>query len=124
MIPRPPTSTRTDTHFPYPTLFRSPDLLPALPLSGSARFRLADQMAGLVRGAAGGGQGVSRSIQGLAGEGRPVARPRALCRALPRSLVWRHRDRIDGQGADDRLHLDPAHDRAAQALAKIGRAHV
>src|SRR3546814_11558707 len=24
MIPRPPRSTRTDTHFPYPTLFRSP----------------------------------------------------------------------------------------------------
>src|SRR3546814_5156757 len=25
MIPRPPRSTRTDTLFPYPTLFRSPD---------------------------------------------------------------------------------------------------
>src|SRR3546814_10008648 len=27
MIPRPPSSTRTDTLFPYTTLFRSPDFL-------------------------------------------------------------------------------------------------
>src|SRR3546814_5800815 len=29
MIPRPPRSTRTDTLFPYTTLFRSPDFLAA-----------------------------------------------------------------------------------------------
>src|SRR3546814_5863480 len=29
MIRRPPRSTRTDTLFPYTTLFRSPELLPA-----------------------------------------------------------------------------------------------
>src|SRR3546814_9534253 len=34
MLPRPPRSTRTDTLFPYTTLFRSPDLTPSCPLLG------------------------------------------------------------------------------------------
>src|SRR3546814_10916827 len=38
MIRRPPRSTRTDTLFPYTTLFRSPDLC-RRPLSGLAAWR-------------------------------------------------------------------------------------
>src|SRR3546814_16020474 len=34
MIRRPPRSTRTDTLFPYTTLFRSPDLVKTLDLAG------------------------------------------------------------------------------------------
>src|SRR3546814_11767753 len=36
MIRRPPGSTRTDTLFPYTTLFRSARMQPRLPISGNA----------------------------------------------------------------------------------------
>src|SRR3546814_13077207 len=43
MIRRPPRSTRTDTPFPYPTLFRSPDALTLLvhPKGGGEAVRVA-----------------------------------------------------------------------------------
>src|SRR3546814_8664891 len=56
MIRRPPRSTRTDTLFPYTTLFRSPDLVLHVPAD----------LAGL--------------LQGGAGERRRRARPRAVDR--------------------------------------------
>src|SRR3546814_4046588 len=40
MIRRPPRSTRTDTLFPYTTLFRSGDIQPAGPVVGDAAFGL------------------------------------------------------------------------------------
>src|SRR3546814_10013597 len=40
MIRRPPRSTRTDTLFPYTTLFRSQQLLPVADFSGGWRMRL------------------------------------------------------------------------------------
>src|SRR3546814_10087978 len=39
MIRRPPRSTRTDTLFPYTTLFRSPDRAGNLPVAGRAGER-------------------------------------------------------------------------------------
>src|SRR3546814_5457758 len=39
MIRRPPRSTRTDTLFPYTTLFRSPAVLPVLPCRRGVRGR-------------------------------------------------------------------------------------
>src|SRR3546814_2965486 len=51
MIRRPPRSTRTDTLFPYTTLFRSPHQLHGSPLLRLARLRAAelDGHAGQVR---------------------------------------------------------------------------
>src|SRR3546814_9014458 len=40
MIRRPPRSTRTDTLFPYTTLFRSQQLWPGADFSGGCRMRL------------------------------------------------------------------------------------
>src|SRR3546814_5124913 len=40
MIRRPPRATRTDTLFPYTTLFRSPGVQSIVPLSCSARSRM------------------------------------------------------------------------------------
>src|SRR3546814_6330536 len=45
MIRRPPRSTRTDTLFPYTTLFRSRDRLGRRPTDGGARFARARQPA-------------------------------------------------------------------------------
>src|SRR3546814_14227109 len=54
MIRRPPRSTRTDTLFPYTTLFRAPDLEPILAFGdddGAIRVALAEEAAS-ERGAA------------------------------------------------------------------------
>src|SRR3546814_14060562 len=42
MIRRPPRSTRTDTLFPYTTLFRSPRLMPWLTVRENVRLALLD----------------------------------------------------------------------------------
>src|SRR3546814_11318821 len=46
MIRRPPRSTRTDTLFPYTTLFRSPGLVPARLAFGQPREPVADDREG------------------------------------------------------------------------------
>src|SRR3546814_20706873 len=48
MIRRPPRSTRTDTLFPYTTLFRSRGNAEALEMAGRAAFRLGDWGEGIV----------------------------------------------------------------------------
>src|SRR3546814_12119320 len=45
MIRRPPRSTRTDTLFPYTTLFRSPSPFPAMEARAAARFPRPSRMA-------------------------------------------------------------------------------
>src|SRR3546814_11426547 len=44
MIRRPPRSTRTDTLFPYTTLFRSPWELPAWPRAWEGAYDLVDEI--------------------------------------------------------------------------------
>src|SRR3546814_7868915 len=56
MIRRPPRSPRTDTLFPYTTLFRSPQGAPAVAHAGRARIRLALGAAPRRRGGGGGGR--------------------------------------------------------------------
>src|SRR3546814_4492309 len=46
MIRRPPRSTRTDTLFPYTTLFRSRSRLPTIPVADSAAAGLASRRSG------------------------------------------------------------------------------
>src|SRR3546814_5875461 len=84
MIRRPPRSTRTDTLFPYTTLFRSPRRLPF-----GRRTRK-----GLSRGARRGG---------------PVARRRPLCAGqlpLHRGGRGRRENSVAGRAADGDLLLE------------------
>src|SRR3546814_1462761 len=86
MIRRPPRSTRTDTLFPYTTLFRS-----IIVLIDAAGRQVAVQQASGDGGGAGGkriGRGFARDHihpggQRLAGadEGEPIARDRVACAA-------------------------------------------
>src|SRR3546814_20193721 len=84
MIRRPPRSTRTDTLFPYTTLFRSEEtgetysswqrlklrLAEANPVSGALRFELVDGGSGGTRG----GNGKSRPGRGIKRRGRSEER--------------------------------------------------
>src|SRR3546814_2662677 len=119
MIRRPPGSTRTDTLFPYTTLFRSAGL--GLHLGGDAGDeRLEHRIVGepLL-----GDRDIER---GIVIELQPLARRRAglvadLVRQAPGDLVV-HRAAERGE-LDLFLRADMAADRRAR-LAEIGRAHV
>src|SRR3546814_7682054 len=50
MIRRPPRSTRTDTLFPYTTLFRSPGVLPSVPTLNRSIARARTRSALMLRG--------------------------------------------------------------------------
>src|SRR3546814_21150286 len=80
MIRRPPRSTRTDTLFPYTTLFRSHMLAIVQPALSHPPFRGDDRLAvaGLRRGAAGDSCG-----RGVGGRSGPVVR----LRKVPRPFV-------------------------------------
>src|SRR3546814_9252734 len=129
MIRRPPRSTRTDTLFPYTTLFRSPALRALRRLRAAAALR-AGRPAGVQRRAALPAR--ARTRPRPAGTGRTVRR----CR-LPRDL----RPRGPGRGRRARFQaaagivLPPAlrsrglaHARlallAVAGAGEIGRAHV
>src|SRR3546814_5335487 len=82
MIRRPPISTRTDTLFPYTTLFRSADAHPRLVREPRPRAHHRGAGAGLLRRAGAGGRGdragrpVRSAEDGGGGKGRS-------CRVLP-----------------------------------------
>src|SRR3546814_21113752 len=86
MLRRPPRSTRTDTLFPYTTLFRSPDLS-----LRDGRAAGADQPAGLARPAA------ALPARGLYQEAaeRSLGPALQLCRAGTKGRV---RHRFAGRG--------------------------
>src|SRR3546814_13833517 len=96
MIRRPPRSTRTDTLFPYTTLFRSADPDPGL---FQRRARILAESAvrgGMVRGGAG---GADRRVELLRASGRCgdfAVRPAIRCGA-------RDGGRRAGRGAGDAL---------------------
>src|SRR3546814_19788275 len=94
MIRRPPRSTRTDTLFPYTTLFRSRDRGGDRPAGGSARFarRIAAEGADRRRRHAGRNRFDRPAGGGPAPDRRsPAAQPeyRRRLRRLIRLPVWR-----------------------------------
>src|SRR3546814_20906734 len=89
MIRRPPISTRTDTLFPYTTLFRS-GAEPTGPADGRA-LQIQGQVAG---------PGADRQREAGAPEGRPVAQPHR--RRAAGSAAAAGRLVGDGQGGTDR----------------------
>src|SRR3546814_16709557 len=100
MIRRPPRSTRTDTLFPYTTLFRSPDGRIPYAVSGGAvclcpglcRCRLAR------RGGADGGRQIL--LRGCPRpDGAPVARPAQGSREIPPRALQDEREEHP-QGAE------------------------
>src|SRR3546814_7175277 len=99
MIRRPPRSTRTDTLFPYTTLFRSRLLLAV----GARRHGAeSDQADGRARGAASGGRGEGCGLAALL-HGRGVAQPQG-----PRHARDRRDDR--GRAPDGHGNLHDAGD--------------
>src|SRR3546814_20557194 len=107
MIRRPPRSTRTDTLFPYTTLFRSVAVrlfVVRHGIAASRRRRLRDLIAVGVRkpGAAGTRRKrVDRSI-GIAGGGCARRAGRRLHRAPPCGLSGRGRERPGADAKDER----------------------
>src|SRR3546814_20318314 len=90
MIRRPPRSTRTDTLFPYTTLFRSPDRAGNLPVAGRAGERaVVLQYRVLHRARVAGRTGLER------GASRPAARP-ARAQHLGASASCRSEERRVG----------------------------
>src|SRR3546814_5651618 len=74
MIRRPPISTRTDTLFPYTTLFRSPSLRASVRLNGPAEIHRC------------------AALQGKAGGGLPPDRlPRCPLQRRPAKIAGDHR---------------------------------
>src|SRR3546814_17154980 len=87
MIRRPPKSTRTDTLFPYTTLFRSSSIWNRRAISRSRPGSSSDDVPGIGRG-----PGFPR--QGSGGRGRDLLRDRARCPRLGRlSRAFHRRDR-------------------------------
>src|SRR3546814_13003760 len=96
MIRRPPRSTRTDTLFPYTTLFRSADPDPGL---FQRRARLLAESAvrgGMVRGGAGGADRRVELLRACGRCGDIAVRPEIRCGA-------RDGGRRAGRGAGDAL---------------------
>src|SRR3546814_8199982 len=99
MIRRPPRSTRTDTLFPYTTLFRSP----GLGVAGGI-----DQCS-IVHGA----QPLPkrRDVASAKGRGRPLHQPlRSTCAQLNRTIAW------------CRCHRSEEHTSELQSLMRISYA--
>src|SRR3546814_2537725 len=121
MIRRPPRSTRTDTLFPYTTLFRScaRDIRTNEDLRRDERYAFPDASvrARPVRGAV-----AARRIMGDAARDRDAAafgvrrRTGRTAREPGRGIAAASRDRP--------RRLADRGERAARALAEIGRAHV
>src|SRR3546814_15225147 len=88
MIRRPPRSTRTDTLFPYTTLFRSLVVEVILPVAGDALAQKALRV-GLARlpAAGGDGEGVAADDGGHGGLGGIAAEPPEEALHLARRLV-------------------------------------
>src|SRR3546814_2201424 len=88
MIRRPPRSTRTDTLFPYTTLFRSLVVEVILPVAGDALAQKALRV-GLARlpAAGGDGEGVAADDGGHGGLGGIAAEPPGEALHLARRVV-------------------------------------
>src|SRR3546814_13432996 len=88
MIRRPPRSTRTDTLFPYTTLFRSLVVEVILPVAGDALAQKALRV-GLARlpAAGGDGEGVAADDGGHGGLGGIAAEPPEEALHLARRVV-------------------------------------
>src|SRR3546814_15535014 len=105
MIRRPPRSTRTDTLFPYTTLFRSPAIGPARRAASAEEARIGD---GAVAARAGGGERAAGELPHL-----------RQCRHR-QSLLGLHRfpprraDAVRGRGGGRSL--------GARAVAAVSRA--
>src|SRR3546814_14728338 len=98
MIRRPPRSTRTDTLFPYTTLFRSPEYLARRYLVGAAPRHLAAFENRLQRGAAARYAALHRAD-------RAAADRRAfLIGQLPRADQHERLALVDGQHQQRALH--------------------
>src|SRR3546814_12572534 len=109
MIRRPPRSTRTDTLFPYTTLFRSHAGIEGGRLPG---YRFAARRADCRRG---------RSSTSLRGPGIRHARGSARLDELPEGVAnWRHTGRVETGSARTRPATFPQH----RARPEIGRASV
>src|SRR3546814_19797523 len=109
MIPRPPRSTRTDTLFPYTTLFRSIALSQARQSSDKPN---ADKQAVVVIGVSGSGKST-------------------IAQALAKTLGWQFIEGDDFHSASNHAKMQAGialtdADRASwlAALGEIGRAHV
>src|SRR3546814_8574887 len=113
MIRRPPRSTRTDTLFPYTTLFRSHPDPAARPFAGVVD-EIAEHLLEVLPLAAEGGAGVSRHL-----ERQPAIDMDAGERA---AQILDHRHHL-GAGAE---HLARGGGAGARQIVvdKIGRAHV
>src|SRR3546814_6468670 len=110
MIRRPPRSTRTDTLFPYTTLFRSPCRLPsplrARPPSGHGRRTAARSCAGKRRCRAA-ATGDNYASSGLLGA-RPTGGAALSIGSL--SLIWRNLRAVQCRRGE-RREIGRAHDR-------------
>src|SRR3546814_2299103 len=118
MIPRPPRSTRTDTLFPYTTLFRSShetlETIPAGALikQGNVDFRV-PSIAERLRG-----EGYLTSYQDITADRYTLEMAEAV-----RRLQADHGIKADGVVGADTLHVLNT-GAAGRARQQIGRAHV
>src|SRR3546814_1136007 len=78
MIRRPPRSTRTDTLFPYTTLFRSGVLRRAAPAAGDARSLLSGGAPAVGVRPTGAGERLDHGLSGHEGRGKPSQRERIV----------------------------------------------
>src|SRR3546814_10163279 len=123
MIRRPPRSTRTDTLFPYTTLFRSDGARPGQPLLRRPRRRIATHK----NGAPYSGSAVSVRPRLQAAPGSVLSRPRndndrRELRIGPPTVGGPRRPRLPHYGGDEAVRGSGAI--AMPALEESGRAHV
>src|SRR3546814_1425668 len=107
MIRRPPISTRTDTHFPYTTLFRSPERVGAAG-QGTMNNLLVGGDGWVYYETVGGGEGAHPHRHGQSGI----------------HTAMTNTDQLDYRSGEPRPGQSGIHTAMTNTRNKIGRAHV